>query len=78
MKSQGRSPTRRASEGKGGEEAGVERTAGVRRGLECEGWERISYSRLGAASAGWMYTPGVSGAGGMYGREYAWGIGDGV
>lgn len=69
VNSQGRSPTRRAREGKGGEDAGVERTAGERRGLECEGWDRISYIRLGAASAGWMYTPGVRGAGGMNGRE---------
>jgi hypothetical protein len=52
--------------------------AGERRGLECEGWDRISYSKLGAERAGWMYTPGVRGAGGMYGRACAWGIGDGV
>jgi hypothetical protein len=78
VNNQGRSPTRRAREGKGGEEAGAVRMAGERRGLECEGWDRISYSKLGAERAGWMYTPGVRGAGGMYGRACAWGIGDGV
>jgi hypothetical protein len=78
VNSQGRSPTRRAREGKGGQEAGEARTAEERGRLECVGWDRISYCKLGAASAGWMYTPGVRGAGGMNGRACAWGIGDGV
>lgn len=69
MNCQGRSPTRRVREGKGGEEAGVERTAGERRGLECEGRDRISYRKLGTASAGLIYTPGVRGAGGINGRR---------
>ena len=69
---------RRAREDKGGLEAGVVRTPGERRGLECEGWDRISNSKLGAASAGWIYTPGVRGAGGLNGRGCGWGMGDGV
>ena len=52
VNSQGRSPTRRSREGKGGEEAGVVKTAKKRGGLECEGGDRISYSKLGVASAG--------------------------
>jgi hypothetical protein len=78
VNSQGRSPTRSAREGSGGLDAGLARMSGDRRGFDWEGWERISYSRLGADNAGWMYTPGVRGAGGIYGRAYGCGMGDGV